>query len=224
MLELRANLKEVLQSRLPEFPKVEERGKVQGELKFEKGTVVASTKNMGLQGYFLKTEDDLTVGQFRRDGFTLNRLRPYTSWDELFPEAIRLWQVYVEETDAQRLSRIALRYINHLELPLEQGDDFSRFMLAPPNVPEPIPQSMHGFRTAFQVHEEKSRIAINIVQALLPKPNAEPTLILDIDAYKEEQTEVADVPAIEAAFRSLHDMKNRVFFNLVTEQCLQLFM
>ncbi len=43
---------------------------------------------------FSKTPDRLNVAQFRRDGFTFNRLRPYTKWEEIRPEALRLWQLY----------------------------------------------------------------------------------------------------------------------------------
>ena len=75
------------------YPTMQERKEFQGEIKVEGGRLVANTKSLGLLGYFLKTEDELTVVQFRNDGFTLNRLKPYTSWGELFPEALRLWDL-----------------------------------------------------------------------------------------------------------------------------------
>ena len=33
---------------------------------------------------------------FRADGFTYNRLQPYTSWDAVLPEALGLWELFVQ--------------------------------------------------------------------------------------------------------------------------------
>ena len=127
------------------YPAMQERKRFQGEIKIEGGKLVVNTESLGILGYILKTEDERTVVQFRNDGFTLNRLKPYTSWGDLFPEPLRLWDLYVEVSGVQSVARLALRYINHLRLPWSEGDAFSKYLLAPPNVPEPIPQSVSQY-------------------------------------------------------------------------------
>src|SRR5579859_7697680 len=68
------------------FPRLnEQRG---GKITFEFAPGAATppvTEDLGLQGLFFRSADEKMIAQFRTDGFTLNRLRPYTSWNELFP-------------------------------------------------------------------------------------------------------------------------------------------
>lgn len=95
-------------------------------------------------------------------------------------------------------------------------------MLAPPNLPEPIPQRLSAFSTRWMGRDDGTEIGINITQVL--KPGGQGGLLLDIDVYKIGPFTCQDGPeAIRQVFTSLHDMKNRVFFSLVTERCLQLF-
>ena len=67
---------------------------------------------------FLRSQDDLTVAQFRADGFTMNRLKPYTGWAMLLPQVLDLWDAYVTVAQPAHVARVALRYINRLDLSL----------------------------------------------------------------------------------------------------------
>ena len=61
------------------YPLVHEPPNSRGTLKIEAGKIVASTTEVVSQGLHFKAADSLTVAQFRSNGFTLNRLKPYTS-------------------------------------------------------------------------------------------------------------------------------------------------
>src|SRR5438132_4626724 len=39
-----------------------------------------------LQGYLFRSKDEVTLAQFRTDGFTLNRLAPYHNWKDFRSE------------------------------------------------------------------------------------------------------------------------------------------
>ena len=83
-----ASLQTQLSSR---FPKVDEYRGLQATFGMIQGRGQPPVvQNLGLQGYVFKTADEKTLAQFRVDGFTFNRLRPYTSWEELFPQALEL--------------------------------------------------------------------------------------------------------------------------------------
>ena len=45
----------------------------------------------GISGYRLFSSDEKSVVQFRNDGFTFSRLKPYTEWETIFTEAKQLW-------------------------------------------------------------------------------------------------------------------------------------
>lgn len=203
------------------YTKIKKRDKVAGQVKIEGGKLVAETIPLGLRGHFFTTDDERTTAQFRSDGFTLNRLEPYTAWAELFPEALRLWDMYVDVTSIETVARLALRYINDLRIPWEQGDEFAAYMQAPPVLPDPIPQSVTTFLTHVTARDHEADIGINIVQRL--RGEFQGGLLLDIDVYKTGPFPARDLVRIRECFSSLHEMKNRVFFNMVTERCLQLF-
>src|SRR5258708_20692263 len=58
------------------------------------------------------------VAQFRIDGFTFSKLEPYTTWEEVFAEASRLWQLYVAKAQPPEGIRVAGRDINRLRVPV----------------------------------------------------------------------------------------------------------
>src|SRR2546425_12896320 len=72
------------------YPKSEERKGMQARIEFQDGQAMQELRELGIQGIWLKAEDERTIAQFRADGFTLNRLKPYEGWDRLLPEAMQL--------------------------------------------------------------------------------------------------------------------------------------
>ena len=68
------------------FPKFEERKLFSSQIGFKKGKPQPpSAEYHGIQGYFFRPEDEKNVAQFRIDGFTFSRLKPYTNWKEMSP-------------------------------------------------------------------------------------------------------------------------------------------
>src|SRR5439155_20169394 len=110
-----ATVKDRLSNRLP---KVEEMRGLQATIQVLKGQGQPPVvQDLGLQGYFFKSQDEKVISQFRIDGFTFNRLRPYTSWEDIFPQAMELWRLYLEVAKPLAVMRLAVRYINHILLP-----------------------------------------------------------------------------------------------------------
>jgi len=71
-----------------QFPKVEDRKLFSSQLKIKKREPQPpSSEYHGVQGYFLRPEDEKKVAQFRIDGFTFSRLKPYTYWEEMLEAA-----------------------------------------------------------------------------------------------------------------------------------------
>lgn len=205
------------------YPTVQQRRAGRAELQIKDDRLSTTATEPALVGYFFKSEDQLNVAQFRVDGFTFNRLRPYASWELIFPEAMKLWRLYFRIADPKLVTRIALRYINHLRLPLPI-DDFERYLTAPPMVPQGLPQRLSGFLTRVVIHDPERGLAANVTQALelrVTDPD-HVTVIIDIDAYKRSDFE-PNAPGIERTFQVLHDFKNDIFFKSITEETARLF-
>lgn len=182
----------------------------------------AETRDRLLRGFFFRAEDRLNVAQFRRDGFSFSRLKPYTSWQEVFPEALKLWKVYAEIARPELITRVAVRYINHLKLQL-QLKELSHYLTATPAVPEDAPQTVSGFLTRVVVSDLEQGISVNITQSLEKSiESGSGTVILDIDVYKVADLAVDD-KRLNSTFEKLHTVKNATFFSSITEATARLY-
>ena len=204
------------------FPKTQERRLIKHISKINGGEPPPPITDEGIHGYFFKPEDEKKVVQFRIDGFTFSLLKPYTKWENFRNEAKDLWKFYVDITHPEALTRIALRYINHMDVPLPITN-FSEYLTAPPNVPENLPGGISGFLSKIVISDPDVNISANIIQAIekSTKPN-NVTIILDIDAYKLSEFYVNNSD-IWSIFEKLHESKNKIFFNSITEKTARLF-
>ena len=197
------------------YPQKEPLRLVTGKFGIEAGKPINITEDKGIQGYLYKSEDGKNIAQFRADGLTYNRLKPYTSWDEVIAEAKYLWELYKGTARPQLITRIAVRYINHLTIPA----DFSDYITNPPIIPEGIPQTISSFLTRIVIQDLDREIAANITKAL--EKSIEPnyiTIILDIDVYKQQDFSPNDNETIWNTFTRMRELKNLIFFNSITEK------
>jgi uncharacterized protein (TIGR04255 family) len=220
-----ARLKEAHNQIKDRYPQMDEQKMIEQEfqLQSKEGQPPQCTvRDRGVIGYFFRSADQMNLVQFRRDGFTFNRLYPYTSWNEVFPEASRLWQMFVALAQPEEISRLAVRYINRVQLPLAQLD-FSAYLTAPPALPRWSPQNVSSFLSRVVIHEPETGIAANIVQALEPPLNNDYiSMILDIDVYEANVSELTPEAAL-SHFEKLREMKNRIFFGSLTDKAIALF-
>lgn len=216
-------LKETLHDR---YPNAKERRLFAGELGVEAGKPFAKPPEAkGIDGYVFKSADNKSVVQFNKAGFTFSRLRPYTCWEAVLSEAKALWEIYVSKTSPELVTRIATRYINQLNIPFPISD-FAQYLTAPPNIPDTLPQAVSHFLTRVVIHDTEPDITANITQALEKTP-ASPasdhiTIILDIDVFKHKEGGFSESD-IWSTFEQLRDLKNRIFFDSITEKTARLY-
>jgi uncharacterized protein (TIGR04255 family) len=204
------------------YPKIDEMKGIEAEFRVEGNQLSQSAKQHGRVGLAFRSTGGENVAQFRIDGFTFSRLSPYTSWDEIFPEAFRLWKMYIEIVAPDFITRIAVRYINKLRIPLPLGD-FSDYLCAPPVVPPELPRKVATFLTRIVIPESDFSADAAITQALeRPDDPNSVTIILDIDVYRARQYEIDDEKT-KLEFEELHQLKNKIFFGSITEKTAGLF-
>ena len=181
-----------------------------------------SARDLGVQGYRFRSEDRLEIATFKQDGFSFSRLKPYTRWDSVFSEAERLWAVYRSICQPEEISRIAVRYINRISLPLPISD-FGKYLIAPPVVPASLPQLVTSLFFRVVLHEPQSGISTNVTQVIEGNPEGgNLPFILDIDAYIAKSMNPNAIE-ISPQFAMLREMKNRVFFGALTDTAIGMF-
>jgi uncharacterized protein (TIGR04255 family) len=214
-------LKTVLADR---YPVAKDLSRSTATIEIQGAKVLTEVDQLGFQGVRLDARDGKTVAQFRTDGFTLNRLKPYEDWQTIWEEGRRLWPLYVEHVKPTGATRLALRYINRLELPLEPREDFDLYLTAPPKIPDGLPQNLSDFVIRLHLHEPSADLSAVVTQGLAPIRtwDAPVKVLLDIDAYRANSFGV-DVSEIEPVFEQLHKFKNSIFFSFVTDRTLDLY-
>jgi uncharacterized protein (TIGR04255 family) len=174
-----------------------------------------------IDGYIFKSNDGRRIFQARLDGFTFNLLKPYSEWAAFSAEAKRLWILYQSKIADARITRLAVRYINRVELPLPIGD-FKDYILTIPEIARPLPQGMaHFFMTLVIPHETNGTYVI-INETMEPPQGTKLPFIFDIDAVREEVIDFKD-PKIWEIFDGLRGFKNRVFKESLTDKAKELF-
>ena len=102
------------------YPEKKKRVHVQGQ--FSAGDEIGAAATQTVVGFAFSTENGKQIFQARRDGFTFSRLRPYANWNELRDEGRRLWEIYRGMARPRKITRVAVRYINQIDIPIGEID------------------------------------------------------------------------------------------------------
>jgi uncharacterized protein (TIGR04255 family) len=108
------------------------------------GEAVGTTASQAQVGYDFPSGDGKQIFQARLDGFAFSRLAPYDCWESFRDEGRRLWEIYRTVAQPEVVTRIGVRYINRLDLPL-QNLDFKHYLRTVPEVSPDLPQGLSGY-------------------------------------------------------------------------------
>lgn len=198
------------------YPIKEELRSFTTTLQLQQGVTTPPQTAERATGWVLRSPDRLCVVQASIQGFTFSRLRPYTRWDEVWAETLRLWQVYVAVAQPLEVTRLATRYINRLQLPIGAGPEV--YLSAPPVIPAPAPSAIQGFLSRVQTFDPGQRASAIITQAMEPGvASVGASLLLDIDAFQLVTLAPGDPQKIELVVGGLRALKNIIFFASITE-------
>lgn len=171
-----------------------------------------------------RQEDGKQLVQIRAQGFSFNRLAPYSSLNDYLPEIERTWRVFLGLTAPIQVRAVRLRYINRIPVPLGDGGvDLADYFSMGPGIPEEEGLTFVSFLNRFSLVEMKTGNQVNIILAADGPRDQSLPVILDIEAVGQLVTEPTDWSAIVGKIEALRELKNRVFLNTLTEKCLTLF-
>ncbi|MGJ5673714.1 MAG: TIGR04255 family protein [Nostochopsis sp.] len=207
-------LAQVYSSIQTEYPKREEMLMFQGQI--IAGASVGATASQSQIGYKVFSDDQKQILQVRLDGFTFSRLAPYDCWETFRDEAKRLWSIYQSLTHPEAIARLAVRYINRLDIPLPVGD-LKDYLRTFPEVSPDLPQGLSGYFMQLQIPQDNLTTMLILNQALVPPPTPEfVSILLDLDLFAER-----DIPKDEiglwGTLEQMHEQKNKAFEACITD-------
>jgi len=175
-----------------------------------------------IEGYLFRSKNENKIVQASLDGFTFNKLQPYEDWDKFHGEARKLWELYGKIVKPISIDRIALRYINRIEIPLP-FEDFREYILTIPQIAPGLPQTLSYFLLRIEIpNHEIGAIAIIIQTVQKPTELQKLPLIFDIDVIKKANYTEKESDMWED-FNLLRQFKNEIFFNSITKKTKELF-
>ena len=192
------------------------------QLRPQKDKIESSSSSGALiNGYLFYSEDKKKIFQARLSGFTFHLQKPYSTWNEFKAEARRYWEIYKDSLKPLTINRVALRYINKIEL----GAKFTPtkyFQTIPVLGKKLAGYEMNNLFSQITIKNPGINAKANITQGVEPpSPGQEivSNFVFDIDTYcvgdfNEEE--------IWNKFEELRDFKNEIFFESITEETLNL--
>ena len=204
-----------------DYPKFRKQLLLQHSIKQAADGPAEMSGSKSLQAFQFLTDDEKQLIQLRNNGFSFNRLEPYSSLDDYIPEIQKQWEAYRSLVAPIRIRRIALRFINRLLLPVDGGSlRLSDHLRQAPQLPEETKLSLTGFLHQHQAMEEETGNQVAVILASQPVENESLPVILDITASRDCRLDPHAWEEISAAIRSLRSLKNQVFKKSLTEPCL----
>ncbi len=206
-----------------EFPNKQTNTRWETAFQLKKGEKPVVTSKDSTNGFLYKTSDGGKIVQARVDGFTFNKLKPYSNWDTFNKEARKLWELYVNITKPVNITRVALRYINLVEIPLPIKD-FKDYFLTGPEVAPGLPQGLSEFFIRLVVPDPATHNVAIITETVDQSKLNEKILplIFDIDVFRLMNI-TADDKRLWEIFESLRMYKDKVFMSSFTDKAKELF-
>ncbi|MBU0640676.1 MAG: TIGR04255 family protein [Planctomycetes bacterium] len=203
-----------------EYPYVEPLNVATGQMHVgPQVTTMASTKHIG---FWFRSDDGKQIYQARLDGFTMSRLAPYECWESFRDEARRLWNVYRSTVNLTGMVRLAVRYINRIDIPLPLRD-FKDYLRTVPEVSPDLPQGLTGYFMRLAIPQQDIMSVCLLSEAIIDPPSSDVvSVVLDIDVFRTEGLQ-ADEEEIWAFIDKLRERKNQIFEACITDKTRELF-
>ncbi len=183
-----------------------------------------SSGSVAVQALQFLKDDEKQLVQLRAQGYSFNRLAPYTTLDDYIAEIERTWRIYIDLVSPIQLRIVRLRYINRILLPTDDGRvDLDEFLKVGPRVPDEQSLTLEGFFSQVAANQNDTGHEVNLVLASQPATDHRVPVILDITAAHALDLEPSNWVDILQLIESLRKLKNQLFFDSLTEKCIELF-
>jgi uncharacterized protein (TIGR04255 family) len=166
-------------------------------------------------GYQLRDGKERYGAECTIQGLSVSCRHPYPGWEEFAGEARRLWNTFRTLWRTYRVSRIAVRYINRLDvLP---GSGFKDSVKVMPLLPKEFRAPVANYLLRIEFAESVPSRRLIFTQALAPSPvPGRAGLILDFDIFQEDGVPTEE-NSLWSMFEDLRQRKNEVFEASLTE-------
>ena len=207
-----------------DYPHEGSRDIFQSQITFDASPTTTQASSRSTVGYIFHSIDRRQAVQARLDGFTFSRFAPYQDWPHLVDETKRLWSLFVRVVQPTSVLRVAVRYINQINLPLKGGSlRFEDYLRTFPAIGIDNDVELEQFFVRLVMPQKDLSAQLILTEALLPPQEGHIGVILDVDLARENlalDVHSADIWAMLETFR---ERKNLYFEASLTDASRELF-
>lgn len=169
----------------------------------------------------LKREDHSALLQIGQNRLIINQLKPYQGWDNFKSLILKAFQKYVDVCGDFTLTRISLRYINHIkptlheppsnELSLDEGFNIEDYLTIIPWFPNPLDKPITGFQQSYEFMYDPFNTFLVHKTGVATNSDGVTVLILDLDFISKQNEDLQDnSPTIEGLGKWLDKAHNHI--------------
>ena len=171
----------------------------------------------------LFTQDRKLLVQLGPRLLVVNALKPYPTWQGFKPRIEMAWRNLQEVVEVKGLERVGLRYINRVELPV-QNMELKEYFEFYPFIGKRLPQQMVSFIASaeFPYVEGRDRCRVQLTPIPATKAGEKGTLVLDID-YFLARPRAVEASTVLTWIEEAHSRVEEVFEGCITDRLRALF-
>lgn len=192
----------------------------QWQVQFNVQAQTVASEGMAQDGYLFWSANERQAVHARLNGFAFSWLKPYPDWVTFRDEARQQWAEFVRFARPLRVRRVALRFINRIELP--QPVVYQDYLNTFPRTGDGVAPALSGLFMRLVAPTDGDMVVITEAIDEAGATNDSVPVILDIDVSRQAEF-LVDGDDAWRALDALRDVKNRVFFGSVTTKALELF-
>ncbi len=159
------------------------------------------------------------VLQLKKTGITFSIVNTYKDWEDLYSKAKKLWEFFLEETNPTKVTRVAVRYINRIDIPALNFDLEEYFNICP----KVFDASLSGFFLQIQIPQQEGGLAIIHQTATAPVQAGYTSILLDLDIFDFKYLQPND-DNVWKRIDTLRIQKNSLFEKCITDKTRELFL
>lgn len=171
----------------------------------------------------LSTSDQTQMLIISKSNYGFSQLAPYLGWDDFFNRFMRDWKVLKGLSGFREISRIGVRYINRIDLPMmNQEVDYTNFLNIYPHLPESM-DNVHAYSMQVMTTINEIGCLSRTNSAIVESPIlGHVSFIIDNDLIRNKDLPQRDEDVFDLLSR-MRSEKNRIFESYIKQPARELF-
>jgi len=154
---------------------------------------------------------------------SIHELKPYSGWEDFRSRIEQAIRAYQNAAAPIGVTRIAVRYINRVQVEAA-GANVADYLIAAPRLPDELPADLRGFISRLEsvYADQPTQLAITIAP-VEPSSPAACAWLLDIDVSHEWASEPLPLPSVMVRLDDLKQRQREAFESLITDRSREVF-